>query len=175
MQRTHFDNSDCPIARSLELVGEWWSILILRDAFHGLTKFDEFQQSLQLSPTMLTRRLKHLVQHGILYKHPYQSRPLRHEYLLTPRGKAFFPVLITLLHWGNTQLACDDIAVVPVHRQTGLPVAPALMDLASQEKLTLDNLMLVAGPKAGEGMKRRLKNRQDTPSLAGAPNARNSK
>ncbi|MBT9432006.1 helix-turn-helix transcriptional regulator [Candidatus Sodalis endolongispinus] len=174
MQRTQFENSDCPIAQSLALVGEWWSILILRDAFHGLTEFDEFQQSLQLSPTMLTRRLKHLVQHRILYKHPYQSRPVRYEYLLTPRGKAFFPVLISLLHWGNTAFARDDIAVVPVHRQTGLPVAPVLMDKISQEMLTLDNLTLVPGPKAGESMKRRLKNLQGSLSLAGSPNLGNT-
>ena len=68
MQKTRFDNMPCPVARSLDRVGEWWSILILRDAFHGLSRFDEFQQSLGLSPTILTRRLRYLVESGILHK-----------------------------------------------------------------------------------------------------------
>ncbi|MGH6969013.1 MAG: winged helix-turn-helix transcriptional regulator, partial [Stellaceae bacterium] len=66
MQRTSFGNMQCPIARSLERVGEWWSILILRDAFHGLTRFDQFQKSLDIAPNILTRRLNALVESGLL-------------------------------------------------------------------------------------------------------------
>ena len=77
----------CPIARGLERVGEWWSILILRDAFGGLTRFDEFQKSLGIAPNMLTRRLAALVEAGMLERRRYNERPPRDEYVLTERGR----------------------------------------------------------------------------------------
>ena len=86
MQRKSFGNMQCPIARSLERVGEWWSILILRDAFHGLTRFDQFQKSLGIAPNMLTRRLNGLVEAGLLERRRYSEHPPRDEYVLTERG-----------------------------------------------------------------------------------------
>jgi DNA-binding HxlR family transcriptional regulator len=86
MQRKSFGNMQCPIARSLERVGEWWSILILRDALHGLTRFDQFQKSLDIAPNMLTRRLNALVKAGLLERRRYSERPPRYEYQLTERG-----------------------------------------------------------------------------------------
>jgi DNA-binding HxlR family transcriptional regulator len=80
MQHKSFGNLQCPIARSLERVGEWWSILILRDAFQGLTRFDEFQKSLDIAPNMLTRRLKALVEAGLLERRRYSERPPRDRY-----------------------------------------------------------------------------------------------
>ena len=74
MQRKNFDEMTCPIARTLDRVGEWWSILILRDAFFGRTRFDEFQKSAGIAPNILTRRLKSLVEAGLLEKRPYQER-----------------------------------------------------------------------------------------------------
>ncbi|WP_410014638.1 winged helix-turn-helix transcriptional regulator [Sodalis sp. C49] len=161
MQKTNIGAMDCPIAQSLELVGEWWSMLILRDAFQGLSKFDEFQRSLGLSPTMLTRRLKTLVRNGILYKQAYSTRPARFEYLLTERGEAFFPVLLTLLQWGNQALAQEDIAIVPVNRRHAGKVAPVLVDRDTGETLTHLNVTIAAGPRAGESIKRRLETRQE--------------
>src|SRR5258708_29432364 len=105
MQRKSFGNMQCPIARSLERVGEWWSILILRDAFHGLTRFDDFQKSLEIAPNMLTRRLNALVEGGLLERHRYSERPPRDEYVLTERGRDFRPVLLALLAWGNRHFA----------------------------------------------------------------------
>src|SRR5882672_4472801 len=99
MQHKSFDTMPCPIARSLERVGEWWSILILRDALHGLTRFDEFQKSLGIAPNMLTRRLNGLVEAGLLERRPYSTRPPRHEYLVTQRGRDFRPVLLALMAW----------------------------------------------------------------------------
>src|SRR5215218_1648149 len=89
MQRKSFGAMPCPIARSLERVGEWWSILVLRDAFAGLTRFDEFQKSLGIAPAMLTRRLNALVEAGLLQRRPYSEHPPRDEYRLTPRGADF--------------------------------------------------------------------------------------
>lgn len=101
MQRKRFDDSSCPVARSLERVGEWWTILILRDAFFGLTRFDEFQKSLGIAPNMLARRLATLVEQGLLEKHQYQQKPPRFEYRLTARGRDFRPVLLALAEWGD--------------------------------------------------------------------------
>jgi DNA-binding HxlR family transcriptional regulator len=105
MRRKSFGNMQCPIARSLERVGEWWSILILRDAFHGLSRFDEFQENLGIAPNMLARRLKSLVVAGLLERRRYSERPPRDEYLLTQAGRDFRPVLWALLAWGNKHFA----------------------------------------------------------------------
>jgi DNA-binding HxlR family transcriptional regulator len=98
MQRKSFDAMPCPIARSLERVGEWWSILILRDALRGLTRFDQFQQSLGIAPNMLARRSTRWWTRDCWA--PPQRRTAR-EYVLTARGR-FQPVLIALLAWGNS-------------------------------------------------------------------------
>src|SRR5215210_462246 len=105
MRRKSFQKMHCPIARSLERVGEWWSILILRDALHGYTRFDQFQKSLEIAPNMLTRRLKGLVDAGLLERRRYCERPPRDEYLLTPRGRDFRPVIVALMAWGNKHFA----------------------------------------------------------------------
>src|SRR4051812_49849337 len=91
MQRTSFGSMQCPIARSLERVGEWWSILILRDAFQGLTRFDQFQKSLEIAPNMLTRRLNALVEAGLLQRRRYSERPPPDGDVLTERGRGLPP------------------------------------------------------------------------------------
>jgi DNA-binding HxlR family transcriptional regulator len=101
MKRKNFGAMQCPIARGLERVGEWWSILILRDAFAGMSRFDEFQKSLGIAPNMLTRRLTALVEAGLLQRHRYSERPPRDEYRLTGRGHDFRPVLLAMLAWGT--------------------------------------------------------------------------
>ena len=114
MQRTRFDAMDCPIARSLDRVGEWWSILILRDALGGMTRFEEFQRSLAIAPNMLTRRLNALVDAGFLSRRRYSEHPPRHEYVLTERGRDFRPVLIALLAFGNRHFAPEGVSVTIV-------------------------------------------------------------
>src|SRR5882757_6843435 len=89
MQRKSFGNMQCPVARSLERVGEWWSILILRDAFAGLTRFDQFQTSLDIAPNMLTRRLNNLVDAGLLERRGYCDRAPRYE--CADRSRCRFP------------------------------------------------------------------------------------
>src|ERR1700730_2508745 len=105
MQRKSFRNMPCPIARGLERVGEWWSMLILRDALHGLTRFEEFQKSLAIAPNMLTRRLSALVEAGLLERRRYNERPPRDEYVPPSRGRDFRPVLVALFAWGNRHFA----------------------------------------------------------------------
>jgi len=128
MQRTSFKESRCPIARSLERVGEWWSILILRDAFRGLTRFDQFQKSLDIAPNMLTRRLNALVESGLLERRRYNEHPPRDEYVLTERGRDFRPVLWALLAWGNRHFAPEGPSVIVVDTETGEPADPVLVD-----------------------------------------------
>ncbi|MDR3393508.1 MAG: helix-turn-helix domain-containing protein [Parasulfuritortus sp.] len=94
-------NDPCPIARTLELVGDAWSILILRDAHGGLTRFDQFRKSLGIAPTMLTRRLATLTDEGLLEKRRYSEHPPREEYLLTAAGRDFLPVLFMIGAWGR--------------------------------------------------------------------------
>lgn len=93
--------SACPIARSLAFAGDAWSLLILRDAHAGLTRFDQFRKSLGIAPTILTRRLAALTEEGLLEKRRYSEHPPREEYLLTPAGQDFLPVLFIIGAWGR--------------------------------------------------------------------------
>lgn len=101
MKRKSFTEDRCPVARTLDRVGDPWSILILRDVGFGLTRFDQFQESLGIAPNMLTRRLKALVEAGLLERRRYNERPPRDEYILTGRGRDFRPVLDALKIFGN--------------------------------------------------------------------------
>ena len=128
MQRTSFSDMPCPIARSLEHVGEWWSILILREALNGRTRFDEFRNALGVAPNILTRRLKALAAAGLLERRRYCERPPRDEYVLTARGRDFRPVLLSLMDWGNRHFAPEGPAVQMVHAATGRPAEAVLVD-----------------------------------------------
>ena len=153
MQRTKFDEMACPIARSLERVGEWWSILILRDAFAGYTRFDEFLKSLGIAPNMLTRRLNALVDAGMLERHRYSERPPRDEYVLTQAGHDFRPVLIALYTWGQQHFPPDEVNVRLVDRTTGLDVDPVLIDRASGDPLDDAHTEFLPGPAADDRLR----------------------
>ena len=118
----------CPIARSLERVGEWWSILILRDALRGSTRFDQFQKRLTIAPNILTRRLRALVDAGLLERSLYSEHPPRYEYILTPAGRDFQPVIVALLTWGNAHCAPEGPSVILAHAVTGRIADPVLID-----------------------------------------------
>ncbi len=104
MRRKSFESLQCPIGRSLERVGEWWSILILRDAFLGATRFEQFQKNLDIAPNMLTKRLTALVKSGLFERRQYSDRPKRYEYLLTERGRDFRPVPVVAACLGQQAL-----------------------------------------------------------------------
>ena len=160
MQRTSFGDMSCPIARSLERVGEWWSIMILRDAFAGMTRFDEFQKSLGIAPNMLTRRLNALVESGLMERSRYCEHPPRHEYILTERGRDFRPVLIALLAWGNRHFAPEGASVQIVDAQTGAVAEPVVVDQASGRPLASPDFKIVPGPAAGARTHARLAGRR---------------
>lgn len=100
-----YDNQICSIARTLEVVGERWSLLIIRDAFLGLRRFEEFQADLGVARNVLTERLNRLVDEGILERVPYQERPTRYEYRLTSKGGELGTAVIALMQWGDRHLA----------------------------------------------------------------------
>ena len=156
MQKTRFSKMDCPIARSLDRVGEWWSILILRDALGGMTRFEEFQKDLQIAPNMLTRRLTALVDAGMLEKRRYCAKPPRDEYLLTERGRDFRPVLLALLAYGNRHFAPEGASVAIVDAKTGAPAEPLLVDRRTGRPLASPEFELAAGPAATEATKARM-------------------
>ncbi len=155
MQRKSFGDMKCPIARSLERVGEWWSILILRDAFQGKTRFDQFQKSLDIAPNILTRRLNALVESGLLERRSYQERPPRFEYVLTERGRDFRPVLWALLAWGNKHFAPEGASVVVVDSQTGEQADPVLVDRRTGRVLVEPEFRSAPGPAADEAARQR--------------------
>jgi DNA-binding HxlR family transcriptional regulator len=156
MQRKNFAHMQCPVARSLERVGEWWSILILRDAVYGLKRFDEFQRSLDIAPNMLTRRLSALVKAGLLKRQRYSDKPPRYEYVLTDRGRDFRPVLLALLAWGNKHFAPEGASVLLADRQTGTIAEPTMVDGVSGRPIPGPGFSLIPGPAAGERMRQRL-------------------
>lgn len=155
MRRTSFEGQQCPIARSLERVGEWWSILILRDAFLGATRFEQFQKNLDIAPNMLTRRLNALVEFGLFERRRYSEHPPRDEYVLTERGRDFRPVLWALLAWGNKHFAPEGPSVVVVDAETGALADPVLMDRNSGRPLTSPAFRSAPGPAADERTRRR--------------------
>src|SRR5262245_20283282 len=171
MQHKSFKTMPCPIARSLARVGEWWSMLILRDALHGMTRFDQFQKSLGIAPNMLTRRLNALVEAGLLSRRRYSEKPPRDEYLLTARGRDFRPVLLALLAWGNRHFAPEGASVLLVDAKTGAAVDPMLVDPASGRPIDTPDSAPIAGPAAGEGTPRRSPWRANSKPLRRTANA----
>jgi DNA-binding HxlR family transcriptional regulator len=100
-----YDDQVCSIARSLEVLGERWTLLIVRDALLGLRRFEDFQRSLGVARNVLADRLVRLVEAGVLERVPYQQRPPRHEYQLTPMGRELAVPVVGLMHWGDRHLA----------------------------------------------------------------------
>ena len=156
MKHKSLGKMQCPVARSLDRVGEWWSMLIIRDALHGLTRFDQFEESLGIAPNMLTRRLAALVKAGVLDKRRYSERPPRYEYVLTERGRDFQPVIVAMQAWGNKHFAPEGASVLLVHAKTGAPADPVMVDRRTGRPLTLPEYVVAPGPAAVEGTRRKL-------------------
>ena len=124
----------CPIARSLALVGDVWSMLILRDAHFGLTRFDQFRKSLGIAPTILTRRLTTLTNEGFLEKQRYSEHPPREEYILTAAGHDVLPVLFMFSAWGRKYRGDGKLLRV-VDAETGIEIKPVAIDEVSGAKI----------------------------------------
>jgi len=123
VKRTSFEGDQCPIARALDVIGDWWSLLIIRDASLGRRRFGEFQKSLGLAKNILTVRLRALVDQDILTMAPASDGSAYQEYLLTPKGRGIFPILVALRQWSEEfDEKPEEIATLLVDREKGKPV-----------------------------------------------------
>jgi len=138
----------CSVAQCLEVVGEWWSMLIIRDAFLGVHRFDDFQERLGISRNILNQRLRRLVDEGVLQKVPYSERPPRYEYRLTDKGLALWPVLTAMRQWGDTYAAPDGPPVEVVHKECGHSAQVVATCSSCGEAIGPRDVYAVAGPGA---------------------------
>jgi DNA-binding HxlR family transcriptional regulator len=143
-----YEGQNCSIARALEIVGERWSLLILRDAFLGVRRFDDFQQRLGIGRNILTTRLRRLCDEGLLKRHRYQERPERLEYRLTDKGRDLWPVLVTLMNWGDSYYAPAGPPRIFAHRDCGGEVNDRQMCAACGAELNADQVQALPGPGA---------------------------
>jgi DNA-binding HxlR family transcriptional regulator len=157
MQRKSFEGMNCPVARSLDRVGEWWSILILRDAINGATRFDQFSKSLGIAANILTKRLNALVEAGLLERVQYCERPPRFEYRLTPAGMDFRPVILSLVVWGNKYFSPEGPILEFLDLDTGKTAIPILVDKVSGKPISKRDHVIVPGPGASEAFKNKIR------------------
>jgi DNA-binding HxlR family transcriptional regulator len=149
MQRTSFSDFACSVARTLDVVGEWWSPLIMRDIFLGVTRFDRIQEDLGIPRKILAARLATLVQHGVLERVPYRDGRIRHEYHLTEKGRDFLTALIALMNWGDRWLVGPEgVPVRVVHNGCGGNVVAHLACSACCEIVANSEIHGEAGPGA---------------------------
>ncbi len=166
MNRTSLARLPCSIARTVDLLGDWWTPLVLREAFYGIRRFDDFQQSLGLARTTLTSRLNRLVTEGLMEKVPYNTAPLRYEYVLTEKGRDFFGVLVAMNAWGDRWLAGPDGPPVTLRHLACDHVAVAEVRCSHcGELLTADTTRMRMGP----GYPKRLARRADVRARFSGP------
>jgi DNA-binding HxlR family transcriptional regulator len=153
MQRTRFGDMVCSIARTLDVAGEPWSPLILRDAWVGITRFDDLQRDLGISSKVLAERLSSLVEHGMLERRAYSERPARYEYVLTEKGLEFCDILLVIAAWGDRWTAGE--AGPPAlhrHRTCGHLTRPELRCAHCGEVLRAADVEVETGPGAAESV-----------------------
>ncbi len=151
MARTRFKQMNCGIAQALEVLGDWWTLLIIREAFLGTRRFADFQQNLGIAKNILARRLRHLVRREIFRKVDAGTRGQRFEYELTPRGLDLLTVITALRQWADTWVygeGCEPLVVT--ERETGRRVPRLEIRNAKGKALSLDELVIEPGPGANE-------------------------
>jgi DNA-binding HxlR family transcriptional regulator len=147
MKRTPFADWPCSIARAVDLLGDWWTPLVLRECFYGVRRFDDFQRSLGIGRNILTQRLTRLVDEGLLERRQYHDRPVRHEYVLTDKGRDFFPVIAALVRWGDRWLAGEEgPPVVLQHRPCGHDLKAEVVCSQCGEPVRLREVTTRLGP-----------------------------
>jgi DNA-binding HxlR family transcriptional regulator len=150
--RSDYDTQVCSVARALEVVGERWTLLVLRDIFLGNRRFDALQGHLGVARNVLQSRLERLLEHGVIEKVPYQERPVRHEYRLTPKGIDLWPTIVSLLQWGDRHaLSPAGPPVLLRHKECGGEVDGHRICTACGMPLEARDVRAVAGPGAAAG------------------------
>src|SRR5438445_13503617 len=151
MQRTRFDEMNCSVAQCLEVVGEWWSLLIVRDAFLGVTRFDAFQARLGIARNILTQRLNRLVDERVLRRVAYEDHPPRSEYRLTPKGRDLWHVITAMRQWGDRWAAPSGPPLKIKHTGCGRVVNVLPMCSHCGDPLDARAVAAVPGPGALDG------------------------
>ncbi len=146
VERKSFAEMDCSVAQCLEVVGEWWSMLILRDSFLGVTRFDDFQRRLGISRNILQQRLSRLVDSGVLVRVPYQDHPQRYDYRLTDKGRDLWPVINAMRQWGDRYAAPEGPPLRLVHKSCGATTHIDLVCASCGETVGARDVTAVAGP-----------------------------
>lgn len=151
MRRKSFEDMPCSVAQFLEVAGEWWSMLVVRDAFLGITRFDDFHTRLGISRNVLAQRLEHLVEHGVLVRKPYQDNPVRYDYRLTDKGRALWPVLTAMRQWGDEWAAPDGPPLAVVHKSCGHTMTAVMVCQDCGEHVGPGQVRVASGPGDPEG------------------------
>src|SRR3954447_18981506 len=147
MRRSSFEDMNCSVAQSLEIMGEWWTMIIVRDAFFGVTRFEDFQQRLGIARNILTARLDTLVDAGVLERELYDEARQRYDYRLTPMGRALWPVLTTLRQWGDKYVVGRGNEPIQLRHETcGAKATAHLTCDHCGERLSARDARIVAGP-----------------------------
>jgi DNA-binding HxlR family transcriptional regulator len=146
MLRRDYANQNCSLAGALEVIGERWTLLIVRNAFYGIRRFDDHQRWLGIARNVLQSRLTRLVDEGILSKQLYQERPPRYEYRLTQKGRDLWPVLVTLLQWGDRHAAGEGVPVLLRHKDCGGGIDAHLRCDSCGADLTARDVEPASGP-----------------------------
>ena len=128
MRRKSYEDMNCSVAQALEVVGDPWTLLVIRDVMFGYRRFNDIQERLGIARNTLTDRLALLVDREVLTKVAYQDHPERHEYRLTQKGRDLAPIIITLMQWGDEWSALPEPPVHLVDGETGRVVEPVLVD-----------------------------------------------
>jgi DNA-binding HxlR family transcriptional regulator len=151
VRRTRFDDWPCPIARTTDLLGDWWTPLVMREAFLGARRFEEFQSGLDAPRAVLTARLKRLTEEGLLRRVRYQANPPRYEYRLTDKGRDFWGVLAAMWRWGSDWLwpEGDGPPIALFDRESGEPVEPLVVDERTGRPLDIRGLRVGARRTGG--------------------------
>lgn len=149
MSRTSLEHWQCSLARSADIVGDKWTLMILRDAFFGLSTFSQFQKNLQIARNVLSDRLAKLVQHGILRREPVRPGVERYRYQLTEAGQELFPVIVALTQWGDKWVfGAQGEPLVLVDREQGAPVQAVGLQARDGRYLRAADVTFVPGPNA---------------------------
>lgn len=149
MQRTSFAQMQCSLARGLELIGDWWSPLIIRDLYLNVTRFDDLVADLGISRNLLARRLKALTRHGVIERREYQKRPRRYEYRLTRAGLELVPAIVALTAWGDRWARPKEGSPLHfVHTTCGKRFSPRVTCSACGGGVNAGNVKAVPGPGA---------------------------
>ena len=147
VKRTSFERDPCPIARSLDAIGDWWSLLIIRDAFLGLRRFSEFQRSLGLAKNILTVRLRALIDRGILAMEPASDGSAYREYVLTAKGRGLFPILVALRQWSEEfDERPEEIATMLVDAANGRQIQKLAILSEDGRRLERDDIIMTSRP-----------------------------